>query len=52
MAVSRILSMASTAVLVAVSNPIVKSVPAMSLSIVPGIHIEVFRILHKVYVIQ
>lgn len=33
---SRILSTASTTVFTAVSNPIVKSVPASSLSIVPG----------------
>ena len=34
--VSRILSKASTTVETAVSNPIVKSVPTISLSIVPG----------------
>ena len=39
-AVSLILSIASTAVLTAVSNPIVKSLPAISLSIVPGIPIQ------------
>ena len=36
LAVSRMRSMASIAVLTAVSKPIVSSVPAMSLSIVPG----------------